>query len=274
MVNITMEDKKSILRYLYKMAVADFILLENEKRIIERAADFLKIDIYRPKPIKLDNWNKDDEIRLKNLISNQSECLGLVVQWATEVMNSDNLKHQNELHLIMDLIKSSLDNPEYPKAKIILTNDLDDTLKEMVKKTPKLCMEKADHWQKSKPGKPIKRVAASISYEIAGKKHFVTAVNYELSTPGGSRCAEQNAIGMAIALNPHLKKEQIKDVFIFGGGGFENPCWPCGICTENLNKINSNNQINLYVYPENYKYSENSTSETMLRVKLSHFSHK
>ena len=119
-----------------------------------------------------------------------------------------------------------------------------------------------------KKDKPLKKVGASVSYQINGDKKFVTAVNYELSMPGGSRCAEQNAVGNAIALEPRLEFQNIKDVVVYGDGGLTNPCSPCGVCMENLRKLDVENQIHLYLYPDEYKYTPGNLPDSMLRLQL------
>ncbi len=272
MKNLTPVKQELVLRFLLKIALSDQKILDEELALIREVATILAIDFSDHKKF-IREWTKDDEAIFQELIHEDSESLGFITKWATDIMNSDNIKHQNEQRLILNLIKASLDNPQHPRATLIPVSTLDEVQIEMMKKTPAICLEKANHWQKKKKDKPIKRVAASISFIKNGKKDFVTGVNYELSTPGGSRCAEQNAIGILISQNPQIKKEEILDIFIYGAGGLTNPCWPCGICSENISKINSDNQVNLYVYPENYVYANGVLPENILKISFSDFIH-
>ncbi len=96
-----------------------------------------------------------------------------------------------------------------------------------------------------------------------GEKRYVTTTNYELSTPGGSRCSEQIAIGMAIAKYPEIHFKDFKEFIIYGEGftdkktGLDNsnPLWPCGVCCENIRKIvKSNPDFKVYAYPKDYVF--------------------
>jgi len=271
MQNFTQSQKELIVRFLYQIAKSDNKVLPAELAVLEEASLFLQV---HPDDLLSTVWETTDALEFNRMLNEDSQLLGFVTKWATDIMNADHIKHQNEQMLIFDLISASLDYPKYPKASLISIDELDEVQREMMKVTPSICMQKASHWQKSKKDKPLKRVAASLSFQKGDKIDFVTAVNYELSTPGGSRCAEQNAIGMMIAQNPEIGKEAVKDIFIYGGGGLKNPCWPCGICTENLSKINVDNQIMLYVYPENYVYEEGRYPKNMLRVSFVNFTNR
>lgn len=63
------------------------------------------------------------------------------------------------------------------------------------------------------------------------------AVNYELNTPMGSRCSEQNAMG-AIA-RTGVPTWAIREVVVHGNKGSSemNPLFPCGVCENMLRKV-------------------------------------
>ncbi|CBH15986.1 hypothetical protein, conserved [Trypanosoma brucei gambiense DAL972] len=67
----------------------------------------------------------------------------------------------------------------------------------------------------------------------------VMAVNYELSTPSGSRCSEQNALGKLASMG--LPTCAVREVFVHGehqGSKKDpNPLFPCGVCENMLRKV-------------------------------------
>ncbi|KAK7201586.1 CDD/CDA-like deaminase [Novymonas esmeraldas] len=65
----------------------------------------------------------------------------------------------------------------------------------------------------------------------------VIAVNYELSTPSGSRCSEQNAMGKLAALG--VPTWGVREVFVHGMNVNKeaNPLFPCGVCENMLQKV-------------------------------------
>ncbi|ORC85616.1 uncharacterized protein TM35_000342280 [Trypanosoma theileri] len=70
-------------------------------------------------------------------------------------------------------------------------------------------------------------------------RSFVIAVNYELSTPSGSRCSEQNAMGKLASMG--LPTNAVREVFVHGENkGIQkdpNPLFPCGVCENMLRKV-------------------------------------
>lgn len=266
--SLTEIEKQCILRFLHKIAEIDYKVVEEEICTINRIGHYMGIKIDCTEQWLLDEWSPDNDKMLYDLMENNCDLSGLITGWSMEVMNADNIKHQNEQAAIIQLIQNSLGNPKYPKAKMVPISEFDDVMLQMLEKTPEICIAKGDWWQKKKKDKPLKRVGASLSYQTNGTKKFVIAVNYELSTPGGSRCAEQNAIGMAIAKDPELKFHDIKEVFVYGAGGLSNPCWPCGVCMENLRKLDKKNQLSLYAYPSDYNYEFGTPPESMLKFSI------
>lgn len=70
-------------------------------------------------------------------------------------------------------------------------------------------------------------------------RFYQRAVNYELSTPSGSRCSEQNCLGMLASLM--LPTDCIREVFVHGShhnGEDPNPLFPCGVCENMLKRVN------------------------------------
>lgn len=66
----------------------------------------------------------------------------------------------------------------------------------------------------------------------------VIAVNYELSTPSGSRCSEQNAMGKLASMG--VPTWSVREVFVHGVHHTKevNPLFPCGVCENMLRKVN------------------------------------
>lgn len=266
--SLTEIEKRCVLRFLYKIAQTDYKVVEEEICTIEKIGQSMGMRINCSEQWLLEEWTPENDKMLYDLMGKNCDLSGLLTGWAMEVMNADNIKHHNEQAAIIQFIQYSLGNPKYPKGIMVPVNEFDDVMLQMLEKTPEICMKKADWWQKNKKDRPLKRVGAALSYQTNGTKKYVTAVNYELSSPGGSRCAEQNAIGMAIAQEPQLKFHEIKEVFVYGSGGLSNPCWPCGVCMENLRKLDKENQISLYAYPSEFDYKSGSLPEYMLKFSI------
>lgn len=69
-------------------------------------------------------------------------------------------------------------------------------------------------------------------------RKWAMAFNYELSTPSGSRCAEQNVMGQLASLG--LPTTAVREVFVHGApfhGEDPNPLFPCGVCENMLRRI-------------------------------------
>nr|CCC93987.1 conserved hypothetical protein [Trypanosoma congolense IL3000] len=70
-------------------------------------------------------------------------------------------------------------------------------------------------------------------------RSYVVAVNYELSTPSGSRCSEQNALGKLASKG--LPTHVVREVFVHGENKASqkdpNPLFPCGVCENMLRKV-------------------------------------
>jgi hypothetical protein len=67
---------------------------------------------------------------------------------------------------------------------------------------------------------------------------FELAVNYELSTPSGSRCSEQNCLGKIASIG--VPTHAIREVFVHGdthNGDDPNPLFPCGVCENMFRRI-------------------------------------
>lgn len=68
-------------------------------------------------------------------------------------------------------------------------------------------------------------------------RHYEIAVNYELSTPSGSRCSEQNAMGKLASMG--VPTWAVREVFVHGTNHSKeaNPLFPCGVCENMLQKV-------------------------------------
>ena len=69
-------------------------------------------------------------------------------------------------------------------------------------------------------------------------RNYEMAVNYELSTPSGSRCSEQNCLGLLASKG--LPTSCIREVFVHGytaSGSDTNPLFPCGVCENMLRRV-------------------------------------
>lgn len=260
---LSLEERILIVKYLYKMAKIDYKIVEEEKKLINGIKDKLDVEI---KEDDL-NWTLEDNNLLKKITKKSERINAEIYELINKVMEADHIEHHNEKREIIKFMSNTLGAKSHIEAKIVPLLNLDETLTEMLNETAILCEQKSENWQKKKDKKQ-KKVAASLSWEENGRKRFVTAVNYELSTPGGSRCAEQNAIGMAVANNPKLQFEDIRDIVVYGSGGLSNPLYPCGVCQENLRKLNIDNQIKVYTYPTDYEYNDNKLPTTVYEMKL------
>eukprot|EP01065_Artemidia_motanka_P032768 TRINITY_DN3974_c0_g1_i2.p1 TRINITY_DN3974_c0_g1~~TRINITY_DN3974_c0_g1_i2.p1 ORF type:complete len:559 (+),score=149.28 TRINITY_DN3974_c0_g1_i2:365-2041(+) len=85
-------------------------------------------------------------------------------------------------------------------------------------------------------------------------KDIVVSVNYELNTPAGSRCSEQNGLAV-IASTKGVPTSAIRDVFVHGQGDRDpNPLLPCGVCENMFKKLTTDvfrthgQDINLYMF--------------------------
>ncbi|OQY36968.1 MAG: hypothetical protein B6226_05755 [Candidatus Cloacimonetes bacterium 4572_65] len=135
MNNIRLEEKHCIIKFLHKVARSDYKILEREINIIHEVATYLELDLDLSEEW-VTQWGDKDFATFNELINSNSASLGQIIKWSTDVMNSDHIKHQNEQLMILNLIKESLDNPKYPKAISIPVTELDDTLIQMLHKTP------------------------------------------------------------------------------------------------------------------------------------------
>jgi cytidine deaminase len=260
---LSLDERALIVKYLYKMAKIDYKIVEEEKKLINEIKNELDVEI---KETDL-NWTIEDNNLLKQITKKSERINAEIYELINKVMEADHIEHHNEKREIIKFMSNTLGAKSHIEAKIVPLLILDESLTKMLNETADLCEKKASNWQKKKATKQ-KKVAASLSWEENGGKRFVTAVNYELSTPGGSRCAEQNAIGMAIANNPKLQFKDVRDIVVYGSGGLSNPLYPCGVCQENLRKLNINNQIKVYTYPNDYDHKNGELPTTVYEMSL------
>ncbi|CCW63279.1 unnamed protein product [Phytomonas sp. EM1] len=66
-------------------------------------------------------------------------------------------------------------------------------------------------------------------------RRWEVGVNYELSTPSGSRCSEQNAMGKLASLG--VPTWSVRELFVHGSSEHVNPLFPCGVCDNMLQRV-------------------------------------
>ena len=101
--------------------------------------------------------------------------------------------------------------------------------------------------------KTQKVVGAAVGVVREGELHVFRGVNFELSQPTGSRCAEQIALGSALVhFGDSLLHSDVRMIAVVGGPNVPkpvpNPLPPCGVCCEMIHKLNQDaQQIKLYM---------------------------
>ena len=107
------------------------------------------------------------------------------------------------------------------------------------------------HWHR----KTQKVVGAAVGVQRQGEFHVFRGVNFELSQPTGSRCAEQIALGSALVYcGDSLRHADVRMIAVVAGPNVPkpvpNPLPPCGVCCEMIHKLNEDHgQIKLYMIP-------------------------
>jgi hypothetical protein len=86
-------------------------------------------------------------------------------------------------------------------------------------------------------------------------RKYELAVNYELSTPSGSRCSEQNCLGKLASMG--VPTDAVREVFVHGDSHKSedpNPLFPCGVCENMFKRITGDVQrrhggdVQLYMF--------------------------
>ena len=101
--------------------------------------------------------------------------------------------------------------------------------------------------------KTQKVVGAAVGVAREGEFFVFRGVNFELSQPTGSRCAEQIALGSALVhFSDSLRHRDIRMIAVVAGPNVPkpvpNPLPPCGVCCEMIHKLNEEDgQIQLYM---------------------------
>ena len=118
--------------------------------------------------------------------------------------------------------------------------------------------------------KSEKVVGAVIGVDEGSGYRMFRGVNFELSQPTGSRCAEQVALGAAIAhYGGRLRYQDIREIAVVAGQSVpkpvSNPLPPCGVCCEMIRKINeAGDQIMVYMLRD-------GDPEHVIRVRFSDY---
>ncbi|CCW70012.1 unnamed protein product, partial [Phytomonas sp. Hart1] len=86
-------------------------------------------------------------------------------------------------------------------------------------------------------------------------RRWEVGVNYELSTPSGSRCSEQNAMGKLASLG--VPTWSVRELFVHGANVVNiNPLFPCGVCDNMLQKVDKDvrtrygGEVRLFMFDE------------------------
>lgn len=106
------------------------------------------------------------------------------------------------------------------------------------------------------------------------RKH-VLAVNYELSTPSGSRCSEQNALGMIACEG--LPTTCIREVFVHGGvhnSEDPNPLFPCGVCENMFRRVSKDVQKAHGGDVMLYMFDQEANPRKLVALPVSEISHR
>eukprot|EP01064_Diplonema_japonicum_P009472 TRINITY_DN16963_c0_g1_i1.p1 TRINITY_DN16963_c0_g1~~TRINITY_DN16963_c0_g1_i1.p1 ORF type:complete len:575 (+),score=68.92 TRINITY_DN16963_c0_g1_i1:44-1726(+) len=87
---------------------------------------------------------------------------------------------------------------------------------------------------------PKDTMGGKFTYEWCScPREVVHSINYELSTPSGSRCSEQNGLGKIASSG--MPTSCIREVFVRGlaqdGYPDPNPLFPCGVCENMFRKL-------------------------------------
>lgn len=106
-------------------------------------------------------------------------------------------------------------------------------------------------------------------------RQFELAVNYELSTPSGSRCSEQNCLGK-LASNG-VPTHAIREVFVHGSqhnNDDPNPLFPCGVCENMLRRISKDVQKEYGAELMLYMFDAVNAPKKLVVIPFSEISHR
>jgi len=247
----------SVERLAHQVAMADGMLSAEEWRAVSTLAGAASPQELATRPLT----DLERTLAIERLQADP-EALRVFFELLGNIAEADQMVTREELALLRTLYAEAI-----AKVHPVETEGLEPLLLEMISVTPKICHEKADCWQKPDARGRIKPVAAAMSFiDGKGEKQYRTAVNLELSTPSGSRCAEQNALGAIVGSHPGVRFEAFREVVVYGGGDHPNPLLPCGVCLEQLGKIAKvNPTFAVYGYPSGYDWTAGPPA-TLYRV--------
>eukprot|EP00672_Neobodo_designis_P028901 CAMPEP_0174835510 /NCGR_PEP_ID=MMETSP1114-20130205/5443_1 /TAXON_ID=312471 /ORGANISM="Neobodo designis, Strain CCAP 1951/1" /LENGTH=589 /DNA_ID=CAMNT_0016069461 /DNA_START=191 /DNA_END=1960 /DNA_ORIENTATION=+ len=101
------------------------------------------------------------------------------------------------------------------------------------------------------------------------------AVNYELSTPSGSRCSEQNALGALASMG--LPTTCIREVFVHGGvhnSDDPNPLFPCGVCENMFRRVSKDTQKKHGGDVMLYMFDQETNPKKLVSIPVAEISHR
>lgn len=106
-------------------------------------------------------------------------------------------------------------------------------------------------------------------------RRYELAVNYELSTPSGSRCSEQNCLGKLASMG--VPTHAIREIFVHGdthNGDDPNPLFPCGVCENMFRRINGDVQKKYAGDVQLYMFDAVSNPRKLVCLPVQEISHR
>jgi len=175
--------------------------------------------------------------------------------WLVDLLRSlatvDGLLDRDE-EMVLEQVAGALFASSSGARYEVRTEQLDDVERELLEAAGRAAsVSRVEHWHR----KTGKVVGAAVGVERSGSLQIFSGVNFELSQPAGSRCAEQIALGAALArFGDSLHPSDVRRIAVIAGTNVpkpaENPLPPCGVCCEMIHKLNGERQILLYMQAE------------------------
>lgn len=115
----------------------------------------------------------------------------------------------------------------------------------------------------------------SVTHWCQCPRRWEMGLNYELSTPSGSRCSEQNVLGKIASMG--LPTWCIREVFCHGtahNGEDPNPLFPCGVCENMLRRISKDVRKQHGAEVMLYMFDAESNVRKLVCIPVSEISHR
>jgi hypothetical protein len=124
-------------------------------------------------------------------------------------------------------------------------------------------------------GRRVSEKVPSFEHWCQCPRKHVLAVNYEMSTPSGSRCSEQNALGMIASQG--LPTTCIREVFVHGtahNSEDPNPLFPCGVCENMFRRVSKDVQKLHGSDVMVYMFDQQTNPRKLVALPISEISHR